>query len=158
MEIRLSSSTTFTLTGTETSYISHCHCTCLPSSSLPLLLVNQNFIVMSGLMNASNTSATGRRMSIPVFITGVRLSCRLSIESPLLVELCVSLALFGPGAPFFLEFAKLREGLSFFQEFFQGGKDGCPALAEACRDLFAWQVVVDNCQLHHSLVGLEGKG
>jgi hypothetical protein len=31
----------------------------LPSSSRPLLLVNQNFVVMAGLINASKTSATG---------------------------------------------------------------------------------------------------
>jgi len=47
-------------------------------SSLPLLLVNQNCVVMSGSMNASNTSATGRRMSIPVFMTGACVRLRLS--------------------------------------------------------------------------------
>jgi hypothetical protein len=45
--------------GAETPYISKSHRTCLPTSSLPLLLVNQNFVVMLGLMKASNTSATG---------------------------------------------------------------------------------------------------
>jgi hypothetical protein len=33
-------------------------------------LVNQNFVVISGLTKASNTSATGLRMSIPVFVIG----------------------------------------------------------------------------------------
>src|SRR5688572_29783744 len=68
--IRLSGSRHFTVTGMEMPYISQSHCTGLPASSRPLLFVNQNFVVISGLTNASNTSATGLRMSIPVFAIG----------------------------------------------------------------------------------------
>ena len=69
MTMRLFGSIAFALTGRAKLYISQAHCTNLPASSLPLLLVNQNFVVMSGLMKASKTSATGLRMSIPVLDT-----------------------------------------------------------------------------------------
>jgi hypothetical protein len=51
----------------------------LPTSSLPLLFVNQNLVVISGLIKASKTSATGLRMSIAVFATGGCVSWRLFI-------------------------------------------------------------------------------
>src|SRR5262245_28693372 len=87
MTMCLFGSMAFTVTEIEMLYISQSHWTCLPASSLPLPLVNQNFVVMSGLTKASNTSATGLRISIPVFVTGTCLSCRLSILSPMI--LCV---------------------------------------------------------------------
>src|SRR5215472_9650630 len=74
MTIRLFGSTSLTVTGMEISYISRCHWTVLPASSLPLLLVNQNLVGMSGLMKASNTSAAGLRISIAVFIIGAWVS------------------------------------------------------------------------------------
>ena len=46
----------------------------MPVSSFPLLFVNQNFVVISGLIKASKTSATGQRMSMPVFAIGTLLS------------------------------------------------------------------------------------
>src|SRR5262249_54703506 len=64
MRIRSFGSMASAVTGIDMSYISQSHCTCLPASSLPLPLVNQNLDVMSGLINASKTSATGFRMSI----------------------------------------------------------------------------------------------
>src|SRR5262249_20090736 len=76
IRMRLFGSITFAVTGTEMPYISHSHCTCFPASSLPLLLVNQNLVVKFGLTKASNTSATGLRISIPVLVTGTCLSCR----------------------------------------------------------------------------------
>jgi hypothetical protein len=42
------------VTCTETPYISQSHFTCLPGSSLPLLLVNQNLDVTAGSTKASN--------------------------------------------------------------------------------------------------------
>src|SRR5882724_916190 len=72
--IRRFGSIAFTATGIEMPYISHSHCTCWPASSRPLPLVNQNFVVTSGLTNASKTSATGLRMSMPVFVTGTCVS------------------------------------------------------------------------------------
>jgi hypothetical protein len=82
MAMRLFGSMAVAVTGIETSYISHSHCTCLPASSRPLLLVNQNFVVMSGLTKASNTSATGLRISMPVSEFGTRASWRLLILPP----------------------------------------------------------------------------
>src|SRR5262245_30124470 len=55
---------------TDKSYISHVHVTALPGSSFPLLLVNQNLVVIWGSMKASNTFATGLRMSISTFALG----------------------------------------------------------------------------------------
>jgi hypothetical protein len=69
--IRLFGSMDNTVTNAEAPYISHSHQSCLPASSLPLLFVNQNFVVMSGSTKASKTSPTGRRMSIPVLATGM---------------------------------------------------------------------------------------
>src|ERR1039458_2425583 len=54
----------FTETGTVTLYISQVHSTCLPCSNFPVLFVNQNLVVISGLINASNTSDIGLRISI----------------------------------------------------------------------------------------------
>jgi len=62
-------------------YISQLHVTCFPASNLPLLLVNQNFVVISGLTKASNTSAIGFRMSISALATGICVSWRLFIVS-----------------------------------------------------------------------------
>src|SRR5437762_14361148 len=83
MTMRRFGSSAFTVRCVELPNISHSHCTCLPASSRPLLLVNQNFVVISGLTKASNTSATGLRMSIPVFAAGTRFSWRLSMLTPL---------------------------------------------------------------------------
>src|SRR6266540_2056663 len=65
--IRLFGSMALTFTSVPELYISQSHRICLPISSLPLLFVNQNLVVISGLMNASNTSATGLRIDISVF-------------------------------------------------------------------------------------------
>jgi hypothetical protein len=46
-----------------------------------LSFVNQNFVVIAGFTNASNTSETGLRISMPVFMTGMRVVCRLSMEA-----------------------------------------------------------------------------
>ena len=70
MRTRSFFSTAFTFTSTEKSYISQSHLTCLPDSNLLLLLVNQNLDVMAGLTKASNTSATGLRMSISALAIG----------------------------------------------------------------------------------------
>src|SRR5262245_36161305 len=74
MTIREFFSTAFTSTEIEKWYMPHSQVTCLPGSSLPLPLVNQNWVVMSGLTNASKTSATGLRMSIAACATGGCLS------------------------------------------------------------------------------------
>jgi hypothetical protein len=79
--MRLFSSMAKTLTWVEASYISHFHWTSLPGSNLPLPLVNQNLEVMAGLINASKTSATGLRISIAVFATGICVSWRFSIDT-----------------------------------------------------------------------------
>src|SRR5207247_2235717 len=47
-----------------------CHVISLPASNLPLPLVNQNWDVMAGSTKASNTSATGLRISISAFAIG----------------------------------------------------------------------------------------
>src|SRR5437867_4129342 len=70
IRILLLRSISLTFTCVETSYISQLHLICLPTSNLPLLLVNQNLVVISGLIKASNTSATGFRMSISAFAIG----------------------------------------------------------------------------------------
>src|SRR5258708_27879517 len=80
MRMCFCSSMALTLTWEETSYISQSHWICLPGSSLPLLLVNQNLVVIVGLINASNTSATGRRISISALATGICVSWRFSID------------------------------------------------------------------------------
>lgn len=54
MRIRAFLSMVFTFTCRDKSYISQSHLTCLPGSSLPLALVNQNLDVMAGLTKASN--------------------------------------------------------------------------------------------------------
>src|SRR5262245_6628067 len=79
MRSRLFGSMTFAVTDVDTLYISHSHLMGFPTSSLPLLFVNQNLVVISGLMKASKTSATGLRMSIAVFATGSCVSLRLFI-------------------------------------------------------------------------------
>src|SRR5215471_3256079 len=79
--MRLFGSITFAVTGIEIPYISQSHRTCFPASSLPLLLVNQNFVVISGSTKAQNTSATGLRMSMPVLVIGTCVRCRLFILS-----------------------------------------------------------------------------
>src|SRR6266700_3172901 len=80
MRMRFCSSIARTVTWTEKSYISQSHWTCLPGSNLPLLRVNQNLVVMSGLINASNTSTTGLRISISVSAHGLCVICKLSID------------------------------------------------------------------------------
>src|SRR6185369_6647606 len=65
--IFLFGSIAITFTSVDDLYISHSQRICLPVSNFPLLLVNQNLVVMSGLMNASNTSATGLRINISAF-------------------------------------------------------------------------------------------
>src|SRR6266508_4130259 len=71
------------VTGIEMSYISHSHCTCLPTSSRPLLFVNQNFVVTSGSMNASKISSTRLRMSMPTLVVGAFLIFVSFIPPPL---------------------------------------------------------------------------
>src|SRR5215475_6388082 len=80
MTSRLLGSITFAVADVDTSYISHSHLTGFPTSSLPLLFVNQNLVVISGLTNASKTSATGLRISIAVFATGSCVSWRLFMD------------------------------------------------------------------------------
>ena len=58
------------MTSIETLYICQSQRTGRPTASRPLLLVNQNLVVISGLTIASNTSATGFRMSMPVSVMG----------------------------------------------------------------------------------------
>src|SRR5687767_11609925 len=74
MSIRLFGSIAFTATSVDAPYNSHSHFTCLPISSRPLLLVNQNLVVMLGSMKAANTAATGLRINIPVLATGACLN------------------------------------------------------------------------------------
>jgi hypothetical protein len=81
--MRRCGSTTFTSTGMETPYISHSHCTRWPATSVPLPRVNQKREVISGSTNASNTSAAGRRMSIPVFTASASCGCGSDIRLPL---------------------------------------------------------------------------
>src|SRR5688572_26452688 len=81
--MRAFGSMTFTFTGTENLYISQVQVTCLPASNRPLPLLNQNLDVMAGFTNASNTSATGLRMSISALAigfmaTGCRPQCAVS--------------------------------------------------------------------------------
>jgi hypothetical protein len=66
------------MTSIDTSYISQSQRTGRPTSSDPLLPVNQNVIVISGLTIASKTSVTGLRMSMPVSDIGTRVSWRVS--------------------------------------------------------------------------------
>src|SRR5690606_33542567 len=68
-EIRWFNSTARTMTFVQTPYISQSHRIASLGCSLPVLFVNQNFVVISGLTNASNTSVTGLLMSISVFTT-----------------------------------------------------------------------------------------
>ena len=82
MRIRLFFSMAFTSTWVETPYISQSHRTRLPASSLPLPLENQKRDVRAGSTNASNTSATGLRMSICALTTGAWIVFVMS--SPLL--------------------------------------------------------------------------
>src|SRR5690606_14170200 len=70
ISIRLFLSISLTKTSSETPYISHSQTTRFPTSNLPLLLVNQNFVVISGFIKASNTSSTGFLISISDFTTG----------------------------------------------------------------------------------------
>src|SRR4030095_14729233 len=77
MTIRVSASMVLAVTGIANRYISHSQCTCRPTSSLPVLLVHQNFVVTGGSMNALKPSATGRRMSMPVFEAGAGAPCFL---------------------------------------------------------------------------------
>src|SRR5215217_3911714 len=79
MTIRLFVSIAFTVTLTETSYISQVQVTCLPGSNRPVLFVNQNLDVIAGSINASNTSLAGLRMSIAAFATGACVNSRLFI-------------------------------------------------------------------------------
>ena len=62
--MRLFGSIAFTSTSSPTPYISQSQRTRLPASSLPLDLLNQNFVVTAGSMKALNTSPTGLRISI----------------------------------------------------------------------------------------------
>jgi hypothetical protein len=72
--IRRSFSTSLTETSAETSYISQSHLPVAPGTTLPLLFVNQNLVVMSGSTRAWNTSPGDRRMSIPTFTDGICVS------------------------------------------------------------------------------------
>ncbi len=59
-----------TSTSVPTPYISHSQRTRAPGSSRPLPFENQKRLVTAGSTKASNTSAAGRRTSIPAFATG----------------------------------------------------------------------------------------
>src|SRR5262249_21137698 len=74
IRIRLFGSIVLTLTSVEKPYISQSHLISLPTSNLLLPLVNQNLDVMVGSIKASNTSATGLRISISAFADGTLLS------------------------------------------------------------------------------------
>src|SRR5215510_1879931 len=87
MTMQRSCSIALAVTGIEIPYISHSHCTCLPASSLPLLLVNQNLVVTSGLTKAANTSAAGLRISMPVLVIGTLVSRSSSMLPPVSVSL-----------------------------------------------------------------------
>src|SRR5262249_44359803 len=91
-------STTLTVTGTEWLYISQSHCSCLPGSSRPLLFVNQNFDVISGLTKASKTSPTGRRISIPALAAGAAVRTLLVAAVFLAAAFCLGAGAFLPGA------------------------------------------------------------
>src|SRR5262245_42020957 len=65
--ILLFRSIAFTLTSVDALYISHSQRIFLPTFNFPLLLVNQNFVVIAGSINALNTSATGLRINISAF-------------------------------------------------------------------------------------------
>src|ERR1041385_8750767 len=80
-------SSAFTESSVEVPNISHSHLIRLPTSRRPLLLVNQNFVVISGSTKAANTSAAGLRISIPVFATGV---CDFMMGA---CESCVAIAI-----------------------------------------------------------------
>jgi hypothetical protein len=62
----------------EKPYMSQSQRTEAPGSSLPLPRLNQNLLVIAGSVNASNTRATGLRMSISALAT---------LPSPLLLSL-----------------------------------------------------------------------
>src|SRR5262245_64377130 len=70
IRIRRFDSTAFTTGVIDIPYISHVQTTSCPGSRRALPFVNQNLPVIAGLTNASKTSATGRRINIPVFATG----------------------------------------------------------------------------------------
>ncbi|MNJ52127.1 hypothetical protein D3C77_474470 [compost metagenome] len=70
INMRRFASNSRTSTSVPTPYISHSQWIRLPASNLPLLLVNQNFVVIEGSTKASNTSCTGLRISIPVWTIG----------------------------------------------------------------------------------------
>src|ERR1044071_9564373 len=67
--MRLLGSSAFTSTSVPTLYISQSHRMRLPASKRPLLLVNQNCVVIDGSTNASKTSATGLRISSSALAT-----------------------------------------------------------------------------------------
>src|SRR5688572_20854938 len=62
--MRLFGSTALTSASTEKAYHFQVHLMRLPGSRRPLPSENQNLEVIAGSTNASNTSATGRRISI----------------------------------------------------------------------------------------------
>src|SRR4051794_34796824 len=68
--MRRSGSTAMTSTSVEKPYMLHVHVTREPDTREPDPSVNQNFVIDSTSTNASKTSATGRRISIPVAATG----------------------------------------------------------------------------------------
>ena len=78
--IRRLGSIALTATGTEKPYMSQCHSTRLPGSSLPLPRVNQNRLVTAGSTKASNTSSTGLRIRISALATGTLPGVRFAIS------------------------------------------------------------------------------
>src|ERR1700761_2700411 len=70
ISIFLSGTMSSTFTCEVILYISQVHSTVLPFSSLPVLFVNQNRVVIAGSIKASNTSETGLRISIAVSAAG----------------------------------------------------------------------------------------
>jgi hypothetical protein len=70
-----------TATLVETPYISQSHRRSAPAVSLPLLLVNQNLVVMAGSTKAWKASWGGLRTSMPTCTVGTWVSLRVSTDT-----------------------------------------------------------------------------
>lgn len=69
----------------DTPYISHSQRRSAPATMGPELRVDQNRVVIAGSTKAWNTAAGERRISIPTFTVGVRVSCEaVPLPEPLL--------------------------------------------------------------------------
>jgi hypothetical protein len=78
--IRRSAWTSLTETLVETPYISQSHRRSAPAVILPLLLVNQNLVVMAGSTKAWKASWGGLRTSIPTCTVGIWVSWSASAD------------------------------------------------------------------------------